>query len=210
MHNWRTYIHIAIALFVIADPIGAIPIFLNLTRDQTKEEKDHTALITAGTVAAVLVLAAFLGVPLLQIFGIRIASFRVGGGILILLMAIGMLYARPGRTTPEEAAEAATEHDLAIVPLAVPLIAGPGAISSVILYAQQTTAWFDTVILVFAILFVATSVWVALRLAEPISMLLRRTGINIVTRLLGLLLTAIAVEFITTGLTQLMPGLAAR
>jgi multiple antibiotic resistance protein len=210
VHNWRTYTHIAIALFVIADPIGAIPLFLSLTRDQTRVEKNCTALATAGTVAGVLVLAAFFGGPLLQIFGIRIASFRVGGGILILLMAIAMLYARPGRTTPEEAAEAAGKHDLAIVPLAVPLIAGPGAISSVILYAQQTTAWFDTVILVFTILFVATSVWVALRLADPISMLLGGTGINIITRLLGLLLSAIAIEFITTGLIQLMPGLAAR
>jgi multiple antibiotic resistance protein len=210
MQNWRTYTHIAIALFVIADPIGAIPIFLNLTHDQARQEKDRTAMITAGTVAAVLVLAGLLGGALLQIFGIRIASFRVGGGILILLMAIAMLYARPGRTTPEEAAEASGQHDLAIVPLAVPLIAGPGAISSVILYAQQATAWLDTVILVFTILLIATSVWIALRLAEPISLILGRTGINIITRLLGLLLTAIAVEFITTGLTQLMPGLAAR
>jgi multiple antibiotic resistance protein len=98
-------------------------------------------------VAVVLVLSAFHGKPILELFGIKMASFSVASGILVLIMAIAMLSARPDRTTPEETAEAARKHDLAVAPLAVPLIAaGPAAISSVILYAQQAKDWFDTVL----------------------------------------------------------------
>jgi multiple antibiotic resistance protein len=198
MHDWHKYTELAIALFVIADPVGAVPIFLGLTASQPKKDKRHTALVAAATVAAVLVLAAFLGAP----------SFRVAGGILILMMAVAMLYSEPGAGMFRDTMLSG-KHDLAAVPLGVPLIAGPGAISSVIVYAQQATAWFDTIFLAVTILFVAASVWLALRLAEPISAVLGRNGINVITRLLGLLLAAIAIEFVTSGLVQLLPGLAA-
>ncbi|HXZ87893.1 MAG TPA: MarC family protein [Candidatus Binataceae bacterium] len=206
MHEWSEYAQIAIALFVIADPIGTIPFFLSLTSDLTEEEKKHTAKITSLTVAIVLVLSVFAGEPLLRLFGIRIASFRVGGGILLLLMAIGMLYARPGRARAAELA--AREPGFATVPLGVPLVAGPGAISTVVIYADQAKTWLDTLFLVAVALFVAASVWIALRQADPLSRLLGRTGINVVTRLLGLLLAAVAVQFIAGGLSQLLPGLA--
>lgn len=209
MHGWIRYIHVAISLFVISDPLGAIPLFLAITKEQTTKETARAAIATAATVAMVLTLTVFLGVPLLRVFGIRIASFRVGGGILILMMAIAMLYARPDRTTAQEAAEA-TGNDHVVVPLAVPLIAGPGAISSVILYAQQSESWLDKIVLTALVLLLAISVWISLRLAQPISRLLGTTGINIITRLLGLLLSAIAIEFITTGLVELLPGLAGR
>ena len=210
MHDWRTNAEIATALFVIADPIATIPIFINLTSGQSRDERMHTAHMTALTVAAVLVLSIFLGQPLLQLFGIRIASFRVGGGILILLMAISMLNARLSRTvgTPEEMQEGSEKEDPAVVPLGVPLVAGPGAISTIIIYAHQAQDIYDTLFLVFAGMFVALSVWIALRMADPIRHLLGKTGINIISRLSGLVLAAIAVEFIASGLVQLMPGLA--
>ena len=210
MHDWRTNAEIATALFVIADPIATIPIFINLTSGQSRDERMRTAHMTALTVAAVLVLSIFLGQPLLQLFGIRIASFRVGGGILILLMAISMLNARLSRTvgTPEEMQEGSEKEDPAVVPLGVPLVAGPGAISTMIIYAHQASDVYDTAFLVFAGLLVALSVWIALRMADPIRRLLGKTGINIISRLAGLVLAAIAVEFIASGLVQLMPGLA--
>jgi multiple antibiotic resistance protein len=126
-------------------------------------------------------------------------------------MAIAMLHALPSRAhhATEEAQEAAEKDNVAVVPLAVPLVAGPGAISTVIIYAQQATRWFDTVFLVLTSLLVAASVWGSLRLAEPISRTLGKTGTNIVTRLMGLILAAVAVEFITGGLAQLLPGLTA-
>jgi multiple antibiotic resistance protein len=184
MQHWRQYAESATALFVIADPIGAVPIFISLTPNYTKEERQLTTNITAMTVAIVLVVSIFAGQPLLRFFGISLPSFRVGGGILILLMAIAMMQARPSRTqrTPEEAEEAAAKDDIAVVPLGIPLIAGPGAISTVIIYAHQATAWLDTAFLILVSIMVAASVWVALRLADPISRMLGKTGINIVTR----------------------------
>jgi multiple antibiotic resistance protein len=208
LQDWHRYAQIAVALFLLADPVGAIPIFLALTRDQTKEERNHTAFLAAGTVGAVLVLFAFAGVPLLQLFGIRVASFRVGGGILILIMAISMMFASPTPSISKEAIEAVGRHDLAVVPLGVPLIAGPGVISSVIVYAQQSSNAIDKAFLVLIIGFLATSIWIALRLAQPASRLLGRNGINVIVRLMGLLLAAIATEFISVGLVQLLPGLA--
>jgi multiple antibiotic resistance protein len=210
MPEWSTYARMVTALFVIANPVGALPLFISLTAGQTREERKRTAYLAAPTVALVLMAAAVVGDTVLQFFGIRIASFRVGGGILILLMAIAMLQARPSRThqTPEEAVEAAEKEGVAGVPLGIPLIAGPGAIRTVIIYTQQARTWFDLVFLLLTSGLVAVSVWVALRLAEPISRALGKTGINIVTRLLGLMLAAVAVEFITGGLVQLLPGLA--
>ncbi len=210
MHDWKTNAEIATALFVIADPIATIPIFITLTAGQAKQERKHTASVTALTVATVLVLSVFLGEPLLRLFGISVASFRVGGGILILLMAISMLNARLSRTlsTPEEMQEGTEKEDPAVVPLGVPLLAGPGAISTMIIYAHQATDAYDTLFLVVAGLFVALATWIALRMADPIRKLLGKTGINIISRLLGLVLAAVAVEFIAGGLVQLLPGLA--
>jgi len=210
VREWQKYTEIAIALFLLADPVGAIPVFLTLTSDQTKKEKNQTALIAAATVAAVLIPFVFIGVPLLQILGIRIASFRVGGGILILMVAISMMFASPVPRVSKETVEAAGKHDLAIVPLGVPLIAGPAVLSSVIVYSQQARGAYEKALLVIIIGLLATSLWIALRLAQPISKLLGKNGINLVVRLLGLLLSAIAVEFITSGLMELLPGLAAR
>jgi multiple antibiotic resistance protein len=157
MQDWRHYAESATALFVITHPIGAVPIFITLTTGYTNEERKLVITSTAATVATVLVVSIFAGQPLLHFFGISLPSFRVGGGILILLMAIAMMQARPSRTqrTPEEAAEAATKDDIAVVPLGIPLVAGPGAISTIIIYAHQTTSWFDTMFLIFASILVA-------------------------------------------------------
>jgi multiple antibiotic resistance protein len=212
MRSWSKYAEIVTALFVIVDPLVAIPLFLSLTGSYSEAERRHTSRVTAFTVAAVLVGAVFLGEPLLDVFGISIASFRVGGGILLLLMAIAMLQALPSRVqqAPEEAKEAEEKENVAVVPLAIPLLAGPGAMSTVIIYAHQATTWFDTLFLILASLFVASTVWIALALANSIGAALGKTGINIVTRLMGLILAAIAVEFIAQGLAQLLPGLAFR
>jgi multiple antibiotic resistance protein len=210
MQDWKTSAQIATALFVIADPVAAIPIFITLTSGNSAAERKRIASVTALTVATVLVSSIFLGQPLLRLFGISIASFRVGGGILILLMAIAMLNARVSRThsTPEEVQEGSEKDDPAVVPLGVPLLAGPGTISTIVIYAHQAKDLYDTIFLVLAGLFVAFTVLIALRLADPLRELLGRTGINIVSRLLGLVLAAVAVEFIAGGLVQLMPGLA--
>jgi multiple antibiotic resistance protein len=126
-------------------------------------------------------------------------------------MSIAMLQAQPSRAhhSIEDAEEAAEKDSVAVVPLAVPLVAGPGAISTVIIYAQQATRWFDAGFLVLTSLVVAALVWGCLRLAEPISRALGPTGMHIVTRLMGLILASVAVEFIIGGVALLLPGLAA-
>ena len=126
-------------------------------------------------------------------------------------MAMAMLQARPSRAhqTSEEAEEAAEKDRVAVVPLAVPLVAGPGAISTVMIYAQQANRWFDWAFLVLTSLVVAAVVWGCLRLAEPLNRALGTTGMHLVTRLMGLILAAVAVEFIIGGVAVLLPGLAA-
>jgi len=204
MQDWRTSAEIATALFVIADPIAAIPIFITLTAGNTAQDRKRIASVTALTVATVLVSSIFLGQPLLRLFGISIASFRVGGGILILLMAISMLNARVSRThgTPEEMQEGVEKDDPAVVPLGIPLLAGPGAISTMIIYEHQAKDVYDIIFLVLAGLFVAFTVWVALRLADPIRNLLGKTGINIISRVMGMILAAVAVQAVLNGLAK--------
>ncbi|MEK7716152.1 MAG: NAAT family transporter [Pseudomonadota bacterium] len=207
MKIWTDYIHILTALLVITNPIGALPVFITLTRDQTLAARKKTARITATAVAIVLVVSMFLGEPLLRFFGIGLPSFRVGGGILIMMMAIAMLRGYPGETrhTPEERIDA--EDSSAVVPLAVPMLAGPGAISTTIVYAHQARTGWDIVFLLFAALLVAGSVWAVLSLAQPIANRLGRYGISVATRVMGLILAAVAVEFIAGGLIQLFPSL---
>ncbi|RPI37340.1 MAG: NAAT family transporter [Nitrospiraceae bacterium] len=203
------YIKIFTTLLVIVDPLGIIPIFISLTRGSTDEERRHIARTTSITVAAVLVAAALTGKALLDFFGISIASFKIGGGILLLLTSIAMMQAKraPGKQTREEAEEAEEKESIAVVPIGMPLLAGPGAISSVIIYTQASFQPLHVGLIIVSILLVALLTWATLIAAIPVSKAMSKTSINIVTRLMGLLLAAIAIEFITGGLSQLFPGL---
>jgi len=203
------YIKTIIGLFVIVDPLGVVPIFISMTAGHSRSDKRAIAKTATLTASGVLAGAALTGQHLLDFFGVSIPAFRVAGGVLLLLIAISMLNAQRPRTkhTPEEAAEAAEKDSIAVVPLAIPLLAGPGAISSTILYASQARSWFDYVFLVLACALVGASTYLACILSEPIGRILGKTGINIVTRLFGILLAAIGVEFITRGLVQLIPSL---
>lgn len=209
MAHWSDYMHILAALLVITNPIGAIPVFITLTRDQSSDARRKTARITATAVAVVLIISIFLGEPLLRFFGIGLPSFRVGGGILILMMALAMLRGYPGETrhSPEEHVDAEDKDTSAVVPLAIPMLAGPGAISTTIVYAHRAHSFWDVAFLVVAASLVAASVWAALSLAEPIANRLGRYGITVTTRVMGLILAAVAVEFISGGLILLFPGL---
>lgn len=210
MLSWSVYLKIFTALLAIVDPIGNVPVFIGLTENQDRGERYRTALLAAVTMAVVLIAACLFGDSLLRLFGVSIASFRVGGGILLLLVAIAMFHAERSRSrqTPEEVIEAGERTDVAVVPLAIPLLSGPGAISAMIIYSAQGTSPVHTAILAGGSIVVGGIVWVCLRLAVPIGSILGRTGINIVTRLMSLFLAAIAVEFIVGGLGQLLPGLA--
>ncbi len=207
--DWHHYIEIFTAIFVIVDPLGAVPIFLSVTADEDARQRARTALVASVVFVIAMVLATFIGEPILKFFGIRIASFQVGGGILILLLAISMLNAKisPARQTPEEAQEAVAKSNVAVVPLAIPLLSGPAAFSTVIIYSTRSEGWSDRAFIVASIVLVALIIWILFRLSIPLSHRLGQTGVNTVTRVMGLILAAIAIEFISAGLLQLFPAL---
>jgi multiple antibiotic resistance protein len=208
MPDWASHVQVLTGILAIVNPIGAIPLFLGLLGEMPAPVQKSAARTTALTVAAVLLGSMLVGKAVLEAFGIRMASFQAGGGILIVLMAISMLHAkRSGAShTEEESAEAGERESVAITPLGIPLLAGPGSISAVILYAHQARDWAELGWLALSIGLVSVAVWVALRLALPISSALGQIGVNIVTRLMGLLLVAVGVEFIARGLSDLFPA----
>lgn len=211
MEHWTEYSRFFIALFVILDPFAAVPIFLVLTKSYTVDERKKIVNVAAITVLAVLVVASLTGEALLHGMGTSMGSFRVGGGIVLLLMALAMLRAQTDavRSTPAEAAEAEDKSAIGVVPLAIPLLAGPGSISTVIIGMNRSDAEYHTFLIVFSISLVCLILWLVLRMAGAIGRALGPIGLNIVNRLFGLILAAIAVEIMANGLKQLFPVLAA-
>jgi multiple antibiotic resistance protein len=209
MTHWPDYVRILIGLLAITNAFGAVPIFTSLTEGLTASQRRHVANMTAVTVAIVLAVSALFGEAILHFFGISIAAFRTAGGLLILLLGIAMLHVYQSRAThtPEEAAEARERETMAVVPLGIPLIGGPGAISAMIIYAHHGAGVLYMGFLVFASVLVAAVIAVVLRLAGPISRMLGTTGLNIATRLMGLILSAIAFQFIFDGLAAAFPAL---
>ncbi len=209
MENWNEYTRFFSSLLVILDPFMAIPILLALTADYTQAERNRVARIATITVATVLILVALTGETLLHWMGTSLGSFRVGGGIVLFLMALAMLQAQtdPVRTTSAEAKNAAKKTSIAVVPLAIPLLAGPGAMSTVIIAMHRSSAPHHPWMIMAIILMVALILWVVLRLARPIGKMLGEIGLNILNRIFGLILAAIAVEVIANGLKQLFPVL---
>lgn len=202
----------AFALFAIVDPIGVIPIFLMATQGYTLAQSHHAARVAALTVLGVLTLFIFAGEPLLMFLGIRLAAFSVAGGLLLLLLALSMVQAHvsPQRQTEDEAAEAEEKDSVGAVPLGVPLLAGPGAITHVIVAAGTAQGnVMQQGMLLIPVALVALSVWLAFRAAPMIARRLGRTGIHVVTRLMGLIIAAISIEMIASGLGMLFPGLLA-
>ncbi len=203
------YIKFFVALFSVVNAVGSVPVYINLTKNLTGPQSFRAARIAATTLCIVLIVAVFSGEAVLKFFGISIASFRVGGGILLLLMAISMMHARMSQAkyTQEEAEDKEESDAVAVVPLGLPLLAGPGAISTVIVYANRAPSWEHDGILAGIIVLISISSWVILRGSIYIADYLGKTGINIITRIMGLIIAAIAVEFITNGLKQLFPAL---
>lgn len=200
----------ALALFAIVDPVGMIPIFLLATRGYSLVQSHAAARVAALTVLGVLTLFAYLGEPILGFFGIRLAAFSVAGGLLLLLLALSMVQAHvsPQRQTQDEAAEAGERDAVGVVPLGVPLLAGPGAITHVIVAAGPAQGSVVRLsLLLIPVVLVTLSVWLAFRAAPLIARRLGRTGIHVVTRLMGLIIAAISIEMIASGLGELFPGL---
>jgi multiple antibiotic resistance protein len=202
-----------VTLFVVIDPLGMVPLFMSVVPSTDATVRRRTAL--RGTLAAsgLLVVAAFAGGFVLKQLGITLAAFRIAGGVLLLLLAIDMVLARMGpiRTTaPAEEVEADLRHDPALVPLATPLIAGPGSFSSVILLMGRADGDPLAMLTVVAVLLaVMTILLAALLAASRIMDLLGMTGVAVLGRVFGIVLSALAVQLILSGIAETFPALAA-
>ncbi len=202
------FIHIFVTIISILNPFGAIPIFLAITADESPKQKKVTIKRTVISVALILLVSAYGGKYLLDFFGIDIDSFRIAGGILLLLMAINMLQAKTSmvKTNEHEQIEAVEKDDVSVVPLAIPLLSGPGAISTVILLSTTMEHLYEKMAFGLTMVLAALFIWPILMLSELIGEKLGRTGLNIATRIMGLILAAIAVRFILEGVSHFFKG----
>ncbi len=206
--TWTTFhfcMTSAVAIFTVLNPFHAIPLYLGMAPDQTREQKNHVARLAGLTTFIAMVLALFFGDDVLAFFGITIAAFKAGSGIVLGMLALSMVGGQvsPIKVVPEETAEVAHWSSIAVVPLGTPILAGGGVLSTVILLAHEAMRLSETLALLAAIVLNAAGAWGLLRLSRRIQRLFGTTGINIVTRLMGLILMALAVEFVVGGVREL-------
>ena len=199
-----------ISLFSIVNPLSVIPTFMGLTEGASKTELRQIARQTAVAVFLVLMASYTAGEAVLGFFSISVASLRIAGGVLIFGMAWSMLQATVSRAkqTREEAIEAPGRESIAVVPLAMPILAGPGSISLMIIVSGRMDGVRNHAVVTLGTASLALVTWILLLAAGPIAKALGRTGLNVATRFMGLILAAIAVEFIASGLLDIFPGWA--
>ncbi|QTG92813.1 YchE family NAAT transporter [Vibrio fluvialis] len=211
MHfEFAIFLQFFLGLVAAVNPVGIMPIFVSLTGHMTPDEKKKTARTANVAVAVILITALLGGQMLLDMFSISLDSFRVAGGLLLLSIAFSMMSGKLGedKQNKQEKSEYISREQIGVVPLAMPLMAGPGAISSTIVYGSRYPAMMDTAGIILTILVFSVASWLLFRSAPYIVRLLGQTGINVITRIMGLILGALGIEFIANGLRSLFPGLA--
>ena len=198
------------AIFFVVDPMGVIPIFIAMTRDDTAEKRRDMA--RRASIAAFFILTTFAlaGTLIFKVFGVTLGAFKVAGGVLLLLTAVEMLQAQKGRTrvSPEEELEGTEKEDVAIFPLAIPLLAGPGSIATVTTLMGKAGRVIFAVPVVLSIAITCIAAYAMLLGAERIQRLMVVTGLSVMNRVIGLIIGAIGVQFIFDGLRDTFPGLA--
>ena len=199
-----------ITLLAIVNPLAIVPFFIHYTQGFSRQQRQRTVLVSAFTAFAVIATCALVGLQILAFFSISLASFQVGGGMLLLTSSLSMLNARPAeaKASDQDLNEASARTSVAVVPLTIPLLTGPAAMSTVVIYADQASTVLQHAMLVGYGVVVALATALCFSLAEPIARGLGQTGINVMTRLMGLILAALAVEVMANGLVKLFPALA--
>ena len=206
MLSFTEYSQFFVGLLAIVDPLGAIPVFLILTARQSNTVKRATIRLTVLSVFSVLLVSMVLGEIILNVLGISINAFRCAGGLVLLLMSLTMLQSHLMK--PSEVNELEADETVALVPLTIPLLAGPGAISTVIVYAHQSHELTHWLLIFAAIASVCFCLWLTLVAMPWLSKHITAKSIAMSTRIMGLLLASIAIEFIAGGLKGLFPSLA--
>ena len=204
--EWTEFTNLLIGLLAILNPLGAIPIFLGLTEGRAVSERNRAALVTGVSVAIILVVSYVAGEAILKLFGIDIASFRIAGGLLILIMGFGMIAGGSHGKSSDDGGSG-TQGSVGVVPMALPVLAGPGAISATIVYASKHDTVSSGLVSGAVIVVSAVIIWGLLRGAPKIADKLGSAGMGVVSRVMGLILAAMGIKFITLGLGTLFPGL---
>lgn len=202
-----------ITLLAIVNPLAIVPFFIHYTQGFSSAQRKRTILISSFSAFAVIASCAIVGLQVLEFFGISLASFQVGGGMLLLTSALSMLNAQPAEAKAAkgevEDAQTQARTTIAVVPLTIPLLTGPASMSTVVIYADQAQTFLQHAALVGYGVVVAIATALCFSLARPIARVLGQTGINVMTRLMGLILAALAVEVMADGLIKLFPALGA-
>lgn len=198
------------SLFAIVNPFGGVIMFISLTGDLNRMERRRTALVAAFAFFCFLVVAAIIGETLLAFFGISIPAFQAAGGLILLLMAISMLRAKRSelRSTAGERSEAEDSDNVGVFPMAMPYFAGPGSFALTILTSHDNYSVSGLAVIISVIVLVALSILAVLWFSTPLSEKLGVTGLNVITRIMGIILAAFSVELMAAGLLGLFPALA--
>ena len=202
-----------VTLLAIVNPLAIVPFFIHYTQGFDAAQRRHTVWVSSFSAFVVIAISAVAGLHILEFFGISLASFQVGGGMLLLTSALNMLNAQPAeaKTNTHEledgAEKAAMGASIAVVPLTIPLLTGPATMSTVVIYADQAKTFFQHAALVGYGVVIGLATAVCFAAAKPIARFLGQTGINVMTRLMGLILAALAVEVMAAGLVKLFPAL---
>ena len=199
-----------VTLLAIVNPLACVPFFIHYTQGFPREQRRRTIWISSFSAFAVIAASALLGLQILEFFSISLASFQVGGGMLLLTASLSMLNAQPAeaKANADEMHDAAARASIAVVPLTIPLLTGPATMSTVVIYADKAKNFLQLATLVGYGVVIGLATALCFSLATPIARVLGRTGINVMTRLMGLILAALSVEVMTEGLRTLFPILA--
>jgi multiple antibiotic resistance protein len=207
---WNKFIGITMLLYGLTNPIGIIPIFMELTQRVEQNRAHRIILVASAAVAGFLIVPAMFGEQILAFFNVGLDDFRIAGGLLALFIAFEMFQARYGgfMQTLDEKTEAETDiHGVAITPLAFPLLVGPAEMSIMITMSNDLHRWTDKAMLMAAAVVATLLMGLTLWMATPISRVMSKTGINVATRVMALVVAAIGINFIMTGLKNELPGL---
>ncbi|MDB5928518.1 MAG: multiple antibiotic resistance (MarC)-related protein [Polaromonas sp.] len=202
-----------VTLLAIVNPLAIVPFFIHYTQGFSAAQKQRTIAVASFSAFVVIAISALLGLRILEFFSISLASFQVGGGMLLLISSMNMLNAQPAEAKQqtnefEDGAEkAARGASIAVVPLTIPLLTGPASMSTVVIYAEKAQTVFQTGMLVAYGMVIGLATALCFSLADPIARVLGKTGINVMTRLMGLILAALSVEVMADGLGKLFPVL---
>lgn len=208
--NMAIYIQFFIGLVAVVNPLGVLPIFVSMTSHQYELDRKKTTLTTSISVCLILLVSLYLGQIILNIFSISLDSFRIAGGLLIITIAMSMISGKLGehkQNKEEKSADVSDYGNIAVVPLAMPIMAGPGTISSTIVWASQYHHWTDFIGFTIAIFLFSILCYVLFRSAPYIVKTLGKTGSNVATRIMGLILMSLGIEVCVAGITNLFPGL---